>query len=426
MALQIMRVLGDCEDADEFLGLVGAAGMHCLDSRKFHCRRINPHTFIGSGKVAEIGELAKQSGADLIVVNQALEASQERNLERQWQLPVLDRIALILDIFAQRARTHEGKLQVELAQLEHLSTRLVRGWTHLERQKGGIGLRGPGETQLETDRRLIGKRMKMLKRRLQKVSQQRHLGQCLRRKRGVSTVLLAGYTNAGKSTLFNCLSGSRSPVADQLFSTLDPSSRSLRLPSGRRAVLIDTVGFISDLPHELIAAFEATLEQLREAVLLLHVVDAGDIEHRAWRIAEVERVIDKIGAGEVPQLQVWNKMDLLPGFSDRQGDWYNGTARVPVSAHMGVGMDRLLAAIDDSLDRIEGSETCRLWLALPPGAGALRAQLHELGVVQGEEGGCMEVSANRRVLERVCSDHSFNLDDLLGSSLEHSSLHPCP
>jgi GTP-binding protein HflX len=271
--------------------------------------RPHPKFFVGSGKAEEIRACALETGADLVLVDQTLTPSQERNLEKLTDRRVLDRNGLILDIFAQRARSFEGKLQVELAQLSHLATRLVRGWTHLERQKGGIGLRGPGETQLETDRRLIAKRIRTLRTRLEKLDRQRDTGRHVRREVPVPTVALVGYTNAGKSTLFNALTGSATYVADQLFATLDPTVRRMRLDGIGEVVLADTVGFVRELPHELIAAFRSTLQEAREADLLLHVVDASD-PLRSQRIEQVRSVLKGIGAGEVPELLVFNKIDL--------------------------------------------------------------------------------------------------------------------
>ena len=270
----------------------------------------DPKLFAGSGKVQEIGEALRAHGADIVIFNHALSPAQQRNLERELQCMVIDRTALILDIFAQRARSHEGKLQVELAQLEHLATRLVRGWTHLERQKGGIGLRGPGEKQLETDRRLLGNRVKMLKSRLAQIEKQRKVRRRARERRDVLSVSLVGYTNAGKSTLFNAMTKAGAYAADQLFATLDTTSRRLYVggeQGGVNVVLSDTVGFIRDLPHALVAAFQATLEETAQADLLLHVVDSAS-EDRDAQIEAVNLVLAEIGAADVPQILVWNKI----------------------------------------------------------------------------------------------------------------------
>src|SRR5688572_20880341 len=273
-------------------------------------RAPDPRLYIGSGKAEEIRGLVAATGADLVLFDHALSPSQERNLEALLKCRVLDRTGLILDIFAQRARSFEGQLQVELAQLRHLATRLVRGWTHLERQKGGIGLRGPGETQLETDRRLLANRIKTLNGRLDKVLVQRETTRRERKRAAVPTVSLVGYTNAGKSTLFNRLTGADAYAADQLFATLDPTVRRLDLPDARYALLADTVGFVRDLPYELVAAFRSTLQEAREAAVLLHVIDAADA-NRAERVAQVNEVLQEVGAGDLPQIEVYNKADLL-------------------------------------------------------------------------------------------------------------------
>lgn len=342
----------------------------------------HPKTFVGSGKLEEILSTVREHEAEVVLFNHALSPSQERNLERALQCRVLDRTGLILDIFAQRARTHEGKLQVELAQLQHMSTRLVRGWTHLERQKGGIGLRGPGETQLETDRRLLRARIKAITARLEKVQRQRDQGRRARRRAEVPTISLVGYTNAGKSTLFNRLTESRVYAADQLFATLDPTLRRLELGEAGPVILADTVGFISHLPHKLVEAFKATLEETVSADLLLHVIDAAT-DQREDNIAQVEEVLEEIGAREVPRLQVFNKLDLLeqPARIDRDEDgkpW-----RVWVSAVTGEGCDLLLQAIAERVgdDMVEES------LELAPEQGRLRAALYRLNAVSEERFG---------------------------------------
>ena len=294
---------------DEFEELARSAGADPLETIACVRHRPDSRFFVGTGKADEIRAAVKQLGAELVLVNHSLSPSQERNLERHLECRVLDRSGLILDIFAQRARSHEGKLQVELAQLRHLSTRLVRGWTHLERQKGGIGLRGPGETQLETDRRLLGNRIRTLRQRLEQVDKQREQGRRTRKKAEVPTISLVGYTNAGKSTLFNALTNSEVYAADKLFATLDPTLRKLELAPGLETVLVDTVGFVRDLPHELVAAFKSTLVETRDATLLLHVVDAHDPERRE-RIVQVDEVLEDIGAETVDQLLVFNKIDL--------------------------------------------------------------------------------------------------------------------
>ena len=322
----------------------------------------DPKLFAGSGKVQEIGEALRAHGADIVIFNHALSPGQQRNLERELQCMVIDRTALILDIFAQRARSHEGKLQVELAQLEHLATRLVRGWTHLERQKGGIGLRGPGEKQLETDRRLLGNRVKMLKSRLVQLEKQRKVRRRARERRDALSVSLVGYTNAGKSTLFNALTKAGAYAADQLFATLDTTSRRLYV-GGANVVLSDTVGFIRDLPHALVAAFQATLEETAQADLLLHVVDSAS-EDRDAQIAAVNQVLAEIGAADVPQILVWNKIDLtLAAAAVERGDC-DKIRRVFLSARTGEGLDLLRDALaevaqqtfGDNADRPAGSD----------------------------------------------------------------------
>ena len=301
---------------EEFADLARSAGARVAHLMTARIDRPNPATLIGSGKLEEVKAAADATGADLVLVNHPLSPVQERNLEKALERRVVDRTGLILDIFAQRARSHEGKLQVELAQLRHMATRLVRGWTHLERQRGGaIGLRGPGETQLETDRRLLQKRVEQLQRRLEKVEVQRTQMRRARVRSELPRVALVGYTNAGKSTLFNALTGADAYAADLLFATLDPTVRRIALPGGS-VVLADTVGFVRDLPHELVAAFRSTLAEAREADLLLHVIDAAD-PLREERIAQVDAVLEEIGAGEIPQLLVYNKIDRIEGAEAR-------------------------------------------------------------------------------------------------------------
>jgi len=369
----------DPEDLSEFSQLARSAGATVVATITARRDRPDPRHFIGSGKAEEIRDLAAAHEADVVLVDRALSPSQERNLEELIGRRVLDRNSLILDIFAQRARSHEGKLEVELAQLQHLATRLVRGWTHLERQKGGIGLRGPGETQLETDRRLLATRVRVLTKRLQKLRQQRETGRQERASIPVPSLALVGYTNAGKSTLFRALSGSETYIADQLFATLDPLVRRIRLPGGTPVVVADTVGFIRELPHELVAAFQSTLTEAREATLLLHVVDAAD-PRRDERIEQVNAVLTEIGAGELPQLQVFNKIDrlqLAPAI-DRDAD---GTVtRVWISAASDQGLDLLAAAVAERLDQ----RVRRVQLRLPASAGALRARLYAEGAVRAE------------------------------------------
>lgn len=345
-------------------------------------QRVAPHPkyFIGTGKLDELCQLVQEHSAEVVIFNHVLSPSQERNLEQVLKCRVIDRVGLILDIFAQRARTHEGKLQVELAQLRHLSTRLVRGWTHLERQKGGIGLRGPGETQLETDRRLIRGRIRSIEQRLEKVRSQRQQGRRGRRRAAIPTVSLVGYTNAGKSTLFNSLTNAGVYAENQLFATLDPTMRRLDLQEVGPVVLADTVGFISHLPHRLIEAFRATLEEVASADLLLHVVDTA-AEDAAEQIAQVNEVLEEIGAAERPQLTVFNKIDLLPDMEPRiQRDEDGKPTAVYLSAQNGEGMALLLKAMAERL----GSEICEETLHLQPNQARLRARLYEHNSVVAE------------------------------------------
>ncbi|MFW1678471.1 ribosome rescue GTPase HflX [Pontibacter sp. JAM-7] len=337
--------------------------------------------FIGSGKLDELRQLVNLHQAELVIFNHALSPTQERNIEREIQSRVLDRTGLILDIFAQRARTHEGKLQVELAQLDHMSTRLVRGWTHLERQKGGIGLRGPGETQLETDRRLLRARMKSIHKRLEKVRKQRDQGRRSRMRAEVPTLSLVGYTNAGKSTLFNRLTASQVYAADQLFATLDPTLRRVEVQDVGPAILADTVGFIRHLPHKLVEAFRATLQETVDATLLLHVIDCHDDE-RHGHVAEVEKVLQEIGADEVPVLEVYNKIDLLPGRSSRIDRNEEGKPqRVWLSAVSGEGCDLLFQAVSELL----AEDVFHQALVLRPDEGQFRARLYAAGAVVQEQ-----------------------------------------
>jgi GTPase len=328
------------ERLEEFRLLVSSAGAEPLVVVSGRRRSPDPATFAGKGKVTEIGDAVRLYDADLVVFNHELSPGQQRNLERVLERRVVDRSSLILDIFALRARSHEGKLQVELAQLQHLATRLVRGWTHLERQKGGIGLRGPGEKQLETDRRLLGQRVATLKDRLVQMERQRQVRRRARVKGGVLSVSLVGYTNAGKSTLFNALTKAGAYAADKLFATLDTTSRRMFVEGAGQIVLSDTVGFIRDLPHSLVAAFHATLEETAEADLLLHVVDSASPD-RDQQMQAVAKVLDEIGAGQVPQVIVWNKIDLTGVEPGVELDDYGKIARVRVSSRNGSGLDLL-------------------------------------------------------------------------------------
>ncbi|CAM2732543.1 ribosome rescue GTPase HflX [Legionella worsleiensis] len=334
--------------------------------------------YLGKGKAEEVCELVKALDADLVLVNHELSPSQERNLERLFECRVVDRSGLILDIFAQRARTFEGKLQVELAQLQHLSTRLVRGWTHLERQKGGIGLRGPGETQLETDRRLLRERIRYINNRLEKVRCSRDQNRQARKKADMATVSLVGYTNAGKSTLFNALTGESIYAANQLFATLDPTMRKLELPGSMPVILADTVGFIRDLPHHLVEAFRATLEETQQANLLIHVIDISDPH---WRdtVFAVQKVLDELGVSDIPLIQVFNKIDVQEGWAPKM-DLNEGACKVWLSAATGQGLDLLKEAIAAQLYGCVLIED----VIIKSTQAKLRAQLYQLGSVISE------------------------------------------
>lgn len=389
------------EDPRELEELVLSAGGDPVEYVFGQRDRPDPGYFVGKGKLAEIVAAVREHDAELVIFDHALTPTQERNLERACGCRVVDRTGLILDIFAQRARSHLGKLQVELAQLRHISTRLVRGWTHLERQKGGIGLRGPGETQLETDRRLIRDRIRLLNRRLEKVHLQREQGRRARSRSEMPTVSLVGYTNAGKSTLFNAMTGAGVYAADQLFATLDPTMRRCALTGGRAVILADTVGFVRHLPHQLVEAFRATLDEARFADLLLHVVDAS-AEDREDTSFEVEKVLAEIGAAGLPRLQVYNKIDLLEAQPriDRGED--GKPVRVWVSARDGSGLESLRAAIDELLEQ----DIVHEWLLLTPRQGRMRASLYEKGAVLderiGDDGAIrLEVRLPREQLDRL-------------------------
>ena len=385
----------DPHDTAEFKALAASAGTLAVGLILATRPRPDAKYFVGSGKAEEIKACADANDADVVLVNQTLTPSQERNLEKLTNRRVLDRNGLILDIFAQRARSFEGKLQVELAQLSHLASRLVRGWTHLERQKGGIGLRGPGETQLETDRRLIGKRIRTLKSRLDKLARQRDTSRHVRREVPVPTVALVGYTNAGKSTLFNALTGSATYVADQLFATLDPTVRQVKLAGVGEVVLADTVGFVRALPHELVAAFRSTLQEAREADLLLHVVDASD-PLRDERIGQVREVLKSIGAGDIPELLVFNKVDLMDAeagsAAPRVVVGADGVAsQAWVSAATGAGLEILRDALTHAVRPNQVRRTVHLGLP----AAAVRSDLYRRNAVRAE---------------RQCDDGSWELD----------------
>ncbi|CFV28982.1 ribosome rescue GTPase HflX [Yersinia pseudotuberculosis] len=370
----------DTEDLREFEALVSSAGVEALQIVTGSRKAPHPKYFVGEGKAEEIADAVKASGASVVLFDHALSAAQERNLERLCQCRGIDRTGLILDIFAQRARTHEGKLQVELAQLRHIATRLVRGWTHLERQKGGIGLRGPGETQLETDRRLLRDRISLILSRLERVAKQREQGRRARTRADIPTVSLVGYTNAGKSSLFNKITAADVYAADQLFATLDPTLRRINVADVGDTVLADTVGFIRHLPHDLVAAFKATLQETRQASLLLHIIDAVD-PRVAENMAAVDTVLAEIEADEIPTLLVMNKIDLLDDFVpriDRNED--NLPVRVWLSAQTGAGIPLLFQALTERLS----GEIAHFELRLPPQAGRLRSRFYQLQAIEKE------------------------------------------
>ena len=372
----------DPEDLEEFTQLAVSAGTRPVATVTGRRDRPDPRYFLGSGKAEELRVIARDSDADVILVDHALSPSQERNLEKLIERRVLDRNSLILDIFAQRARSFEGKLEVELAQLKHIGSRLVRGWTHLERQKGGIGLRGPGETQLETDRRIISQRVRVLTRRLTKIKQQRETGRQMRAEIPVPSLALVGYTNAGKSTLFRALTGAEAFIADQLFATLDPTVRRIRLPGGTAAVVADTVGFIRELPHELVAAFQSTLTEARAATLLLHVVDASNPRRDEQSVA-VNGVLEEIGASPIPQILVYNKIDRLEASPRIDRDADGRAVAVWISAEEGLGLDLLKEAVAERLSRFARQARLRV----PASAGALRSRLYAAHAVRGESTG---------------------------------------
>lgn len=387
-------------EREEFAELAASAGAVVVDELLIGKRRPDSRYFIGKGKLEELRDSIEAHSADLVICYASLSPGQERNIEKAIECRVLDRSGLILDIFAQRARSFEGKLQVELAQLRHLSTRLIRGWTHLERQKGGIGLRGPGETQLETDRRLISHRIRQLKERLVHVDRRRAMNRQNRDQADISTVALVGYTNAGKSTLFNALTDAGVYVEDKLFATLDPTMRRLELPDGGAVILADTVGFIRDLPHELVAAFRSTLQEAKEADLLLHLIDASD-PGRWQRIRQVNAVLKQLDADGVPQIRVYNKIDKLDRRPRRTNNSHGDGRAIWLSAVSGEGIPLLLESIGDRLRR----KTVNGVIRLQPQQGRQRALLFDLGAVTREvitdDGGWeLDIALEQRKFER--------------------------
>ncbi|MEO8780032.1 MAG: ribosome rescue GTPase HflX [Rhodanobacter sp.] len=403
--------------AEEFAELAKSAGATVLGVISARVEGPNPRYYIGSGKADEVGEAVRALEADVVLVDRLLSPVQERNLEKHLGVRVVDRAGLILDIFAQRARSHEGKLEVELAQLKHLATRLVRGWTHLDAQRGGaIGNRGPGETQLETDRRLLGIRVKVLSKRLEKVQTQRGQQRRARLRNIVPRVALVGYTNAGKSTLFNALTTGDVYAADQLFATLDPTVRKIDDLACGPAVIADTVGFIRELPHDLVAAFRATLTEARDADLLLHVSDAAD-EDRARLHRVVDTVLEEIEAGDLPQLQVMNKIDLAGAEPRIERDATGKPVRVWLSAATGAGVNLLREALGELL----GGERIRSPLHLPLSAGRLHARLKAAGAISAEQvdehGWKLHIDAPRSVVARLSGGDATEaelLRELLG------------
>jgi GTP-binding protein HflX len=412
-----METAQDEADAREFEELAIAAGAVPMALIVSSRKSTSPRFLVGTGKIEEISAALKEHGAQLVIFNHTLSPSQERNLEKELSCRVLDRTGLILDIFAQRARSHEGKLQVELAKLKHASTRLVRGWTHLDRQKGGIGQRGVGETQLELDQRLIADRIKQINKNIERVRGQRQQSRRARQRAEVPTVALVGYTNAGKSSLFNRLSGDTTFVANMLFATLDSTLRKVQIPNYGTAILADTVGFVRDLPHQLVDAFRATLEETVEARLLLHVVDCNNDE-RQLMMEEVDKVLAEIGADANPTLLVFNKVDLLGDkFAGIERDDQGKPFKVWVSAHTGAGIPELLGAIAELI----GGDQMTTTLTLDPTQGKQRARLYRLGVVKEES-----TSDDGKTLVRLQMPRTDLLRLIAEEKLDPAAFDPAP
>ncbi len=395
---------------EEFLELVRSTGVEITQLIRLKINSIKAAHFIGTGKVEELAKLVKEHQIDMVIFSSELTPSQERNLERTIKSQVLDRVGLILDIFSLRARSFEGKLQVELAQLKHLSTRLVKGWSHLERQKGGIGLRGPGETQLETDRRLVGKRIKTLNEKLEKVSNRREISRKSRSKNDVPMITLAGYTNAGKSTLFNTLTQSTIYADDRLFATLDATIRRVILPASGVAVIADTVGFINDLPTDLISAFKSTLEESTNANVLLHVVDSTDMHHHN-KISQVDAILADIGAHEIPSIIVMNKIDALESVMPHiERDNNNEITKVWLSSKTAAGIDLLYSAMAEKLSGLITKET----IIIDAVSAHIRSQIYDVGYINTEkmdEFGrwILEISVTKHYLHKLLNTKGVQL-----------------
>jgi len=400
------------QDADEFIELVRSAGAKTATLIQGTRHTPSARYFAGKGKAEEIKQAVIAHDADVVIFNHSLTPAQERNLEQLCECRVFDRTSLILDIFAQRARSHEGKLQVELAQLKHMSTRLIRGWTHLERQKGGIGMRGPGETQLETDRRLLNIRIKQIKKRLEKVANQREQGRQSRQKAEIPTVSLVGYTNAGKSTLFNRIAEADVYVADQLFATLDPTLRHIELSNQQSMILVDTVGFIRDLPHDLVVAFRATLQETAEADLILHVIDSNDEQRDMYR-QQVNDVIRMLGAQDVPQIEVMNKIDLSE-YTMLVDPAHAGTpTRAWLSAQTGEGIEELVNFLGENFAESIFSGI----ITLPPSNSRLRAKLYANEAILSESISTkgeyiLEIKIHQRHLDKLLHNENISLEQV--------------